>query len=378
MNTYEETESTPNEALFLASSGQVEVQPKVGAEAKTRPFEMIVNTGEPIRGHWYWGDFIFDLSGLESRKDSIPVLREHDVERVVGFTEGLEATESGLSVKGQLVLSEPDAQKVANLSDASYPWQASMFFTVSVMEEVQSGETVEVNGREYAGPMMVMRKWRLREVSFCTLGADEMTHAQALGEMKRRKEKMGEQTPKEPQQPAAVGENKEPSAPPATSAAGGSGTPPAAPSRTSAEEITEHVNRERERCHAIILEASALAANHDASEKVLAAAQLAIANGEEARLSEGGGRKIGYGAAVNKLKASAAEALAESLPKTPGPNGEPGELSGSAPDTEEGWKLAYAKDGRLAAEFGSEAVYLAYRRAEKSGSAKVYAPSAGN
>ena len=43
------------------------------------------------------------------------------------------------------------------------------------IEEVKLNETVEVNGRRFAGPGCVWRESFVREISFCPLGADAGT-----------------------------------------------------------------------------------------------------------------------------------------------------------------------------------------------------------
>ena len=49
----------------------------------------------------------------------------------------------------------------------------------SSIDEIQAGNTVTVNGKLLHGPITVFRGGRIREVSFCALGADENTMAVA-------------------------------------------------------------------------------------------------------------------------------------------------------------------------------------------------------
>lgn len=49
----------------------------------------------------------------------------------------------------------------------------------SSVEEIQAGASVTVNGKVHQGPITVFRGGRIREVSFCALGADDNTNAVA-------------------------------------------------------------------------------------------------------------------------------------------------------------------------------------------------------
>ena len=73
---------------------------------------------------------------------------------------------------------EANAQ-VAQDSDDGFPWQMSVRIDPSAIEEIQAGASVTVNGKVHQGPITVFRGGRIREVSFCALGADDNTNAVA-------------------------------------------------------------------------------------------------------------------------------------------------------------------------------------------------------
>ena len=64
-------------------------------------------------------------------------------------------------------------------SDDGFPWQMSVRIEPASIDEIQAGNTVTVNGKLLHGPITVFRGGRIREVSFCALGADENTMAVA-------------------------------------------------------------------------------------------------------------------------------------------------------------------------------------------------------
>ena len=69
--------------------------------------------------------------------------------------------------------------QVAQDSDDGFPWQMSVRIEPSAVEEIQAGASVTVNGKVHQGPITVFRGGRIREVSFCALGADDNTNAVA-------------------------------------------------------------------------------------------------------------------------------------------------------------------------------------------------------
>jgi hypothetical protein len=147
-------------------------------ENKKRTFSGVAYSGEVITDHWYWKQVIFDLDSMQI-KGRIPALLEHSPEQRAGAIESHSISyESGLTVSGILLSNEYGTQ-VATDSDDGFPWQMSVRIEPSSIDEIQAGNTVTVNGKLLHGPITVFRGGRIREVSFCALGADENTMAVA-------------------------------------------------------------------------------------------------------------------------------------------------------------------------------------------------------
>lgn len=143
-----------------------------------RRFEGLAYSGKEVTDHPFWPKVIFDLSSTRS-PERIPVLLNHDGDRIVGHTDSVEIG-SEIKVGGALYADEPDGALVAKRSDAGFPWQMSVHIAPGRVDEVRAGETVKVNGEKFTGPGYVFRQARIREVSFCPVGADQRTHAVAL------------------------------------------------------------------------------------------------------------------------------------------------------------------------------------------------------
>ena len=157
--------------------GQLNVN-QVEEGKKKRTFSGVAYSGEPITDHWYWDRIIFDLDSMEV-KGRIPALLEHSPRQRAGAinTHSIDH-QTGLTVSGDLMSNEFGTQ-VAQDSDDGFPWQMSVRIEPSAIEEIQAGASVSVNGKVHQGPITVFRGGRIREVSFCALGADDNTNAVA-------------------------------------------------------------------------------------------------------------------------------------------------------------------------------------------------------
>lgn len=170
----------PNEQpkdQFCFELGQFAVEQPVEGKKK-RTFTGIAYSGEPIVDHWYWERIIFDLDTIQI-KGRIPALLEHRTSQRAGAINSHSVSyEEGLKIEGSLLSNEFGTQ-VAQDSDDGFPWQMSVRIEPSSTEEIAADQTVSVNGKTYQGPITVFRGGRIREVSFCALGADDNTNAVA-------------------------------------------------------------------------------------------------------------------------------------------------------------------------------------------------------
>lgn len=148
------------------------------ADKKQRTFSGVAYSGEPITDHWYWDRVIFDLATMQI-KGRIPALLDHRSSQRAGAINDYQIDNvTGLTVSGVLMSNE-FGQQIAQDSDDGFPWQMSVRIEPGSVENVQADQTVTVNGKTYQGPITVFRGGRIREVSFCALGADDNTNAVA-------------------------------------------------------------------------------------------------------------------------------------------------------------------------------------------------------
>lgn len=163
-------------SMFLLAP--VELASVGEGEKKKRTFLMTAKTGEPV---FRWGmQYVMDIGGMRTEK-RMPVLRQHEPDRIVGSGEGFKDGDM-FYVEGEFSNATADAAEVLALADEGYPWQSSIGIWAEEIRFVDTGKKAKVNGREIMGPAEIWTKSYVRECSFVTLGADAATAAIALAE----------------------------------------------------------------------------------------------------------------------------------------------------------------------------------------------------
>jgi hypothetical protein len=147
----------------------------VAADSGPRKFDMEAYTGADVET--MAGRMVVDLAGLQIGSQRKPALQQHDHSRIVGYSSEIENTGTSLRVRGNLSQRTAAAKEVTELADEGFPWQASIGFGIKAIEKIGKDKAVSVNGREFTGPITVLRKTVLKENSFVPLGADGATSA---------------------------------------------------------------------------------------------------------------------------------------------------------------------------------------------------------
>jgi hypothetical protein len=179
---YKPPASRPTVSLRAAA----QIGPADAADPKKpRTFRLVANTGEPMRIWPFDQPVVVDLDTIDVSGLPVPALYDHcpDVDFAVGnvtaaAVEGSQFVASGVfTVDGSVPVERNYALKVLNKADAGFSWQTSIGGDPAITEEVKAGASVTVNGRTYAGPVIVARGVQLREISFVVLGGDRRTSA---------------------------------------------------------------------------------------------------------------------------------------------------------------------------------------------------------
>lgn len=163
--------------------GEVVEEEKSGEKKtfKKRDFSGQANSGEPFP-HWWYGQTVIDLESLTVGRQDLPVLRDHSVRDIVGFTEAITVSaKKGIQVQGTLFDVTPAGVEVMDLLDAGAPMQMSVYVPAGKAQILDENEEAKVNGKMFVGPGAILRNTVLREVTITALGADENTSAAMLG-----------------------------------------------------------------------------------------------------------------------------------------------------------------------------------------------------
>ena len=169
----------PNEERlkYLFNAAAIEV-PKA-EEGKKRTFKGVAYSGGRVDGHWYWGrtGVVFDLDDIEIDSPTA-LLEEHFGSNRIGVVKKVD-TNGKIDVEGHFLTNER-AREIVQDSDDEFPFQMSMFIDPGSVEEVNTGQTVVVNGQSFTGPIAVFRNNRIREFTICSTGADRNTSIKAF------------------------------------------------------------------------------------------------------------------------------------------------------------------------------------------------------
>ena len=149
-----------------------------GESGTTLPTINIVGyTGVPLRQPAYKYPVVVDLAGMTVDPTRTPILINHDENRIVGHTVGIQNDGKTLKLSGVLSGPSSTTADLVEMSKNNYPWQSSIGASIGQLELVGPRESVTVNGREFAGPVYIARSSALREISLTPTGVDKSTEA---------------------------------------------------------------------------------------------------------------------------------------------------------------------------------------------------------
>jgi len=169
------------ELRILSEPGAVTIEAAADGAAgedgkpKLPRFAMVAYTGGPMRIAGWKFPVIVELAGMAIPSQSRPVRFGHDAAAGVGHTEAIRVENGQVLAEGVISRDTPAAREIIVAARNGFPWQASIGAAVERFEFVKDGQSVQVNGRTFEGPVNVVRKATLGEISFVDLGADQQT-----------------------------------------------------------------------------------------------------------------------------------------------------------------------------------------------------------
>ncbi|MCX5685538.1 MAG: hypothetical protein NT049_17920, partial [Planctomycetota bacterium] len=218
--------------LQLTATMQIEAAAETAGDKPALPrFTMLAYTGGPMKIAGWRFPVVVDLAGLAIPSQSRPVRFGHDAASGVGHTDRIAVETGQLIAAGVISRDTAAAREIVVSARNGFQWQASIGASVEQFEFVKENQTVLVNGREFAGPLNVVRKATLGEISFVDLGADGETSARLAASAKEKEPMDATKTDKQNETVAAAaggpGAGKETAAAPAGTDAAGTDVAPA-------------------------------------------------------------------------------------------------------------------------------------------------------
>ena len=181
MKTLQKNQSAVTETpTSLQLTGEAKFDLEAGAEGATPAlprFRMTAYTGNPMRVAGWRHPVILDLAGLSIPSQARPIRFGHDPLSGVGHSDSIRIEQGQLIAAGIVSRDTAAAREVVTSSKNGFPWQASVGASVEEFEFIKEQQAVTVNGKEHTGPLNVVRKSTLGEISFVDLGADGATSA---------------------------------------------------------------------------------------------------------------------------------------------------------------------------------------------------------
>ena len=135
----------------------------------------VAYSGGSINQYWSRIPIVVDLDGMKFSAQ-IPLLYNHinDPDYRLGAITA-SVRDNQLHVDGGITATSDRAKNIIHQAK-DFNWQLSIGAEAKRSELVEAGTKVTVNGREFTGPLNLVRESLLREVSVVAVGASEDTH----------------------------------------------------------------------------------------------------------------------------------------------------------------------------------------------------------
>ena len=189
---------TKKQVLFTSAPEWLEAAAGPDGQPTLPRFAMVAYTGGLMRLRDWRYPVVVDLAGLSIPSPNRPIRLGHDASQGVGHTDSIVIESGRLLANGVVSRATLAAREVVASSRNGFPWQASIGAGVEEAEFVRENQKITVNGQEFTGPLSVVRRAVLGEISFVDLGADGQTSAQVAANATEEPEPANGQQQPEP------------------------------------------------------------------------------------------------------------------------------------------------------------------------------------
>ncbi len=151
----------------------------------TRSVEIVAASETPVQVYdWRLGELVDEIllmSALDPVPEQVPFLDAHSrfaVDNILGSVRGFRVEGEQLVARAHFAKNSKAADALTLARDGHLT-DVSVGYRVEAFRLVEEGETAEINGKTYTGPVKVVTKWSLHEVSAVPIGADQAAKVRA-------------------------------------------------------------------------------------------------------------------------------------------------------------------------------------------------------
>jgi hypothetical protein len=137
-------------------------------------FDSIAYTGSVIKQGWSWWPIVVDIQGVDAFLP-LPALADHTnkCSSSLGQHESVSLINNEITSSGKIYPRySPVAANIFNTAKLGQRWQMSIAGPIRSIEELKEGEQIEVNGETFHGPIYIVRRMTVREITVVPVGAD--------------------------------------------------------------------------------------------------------------------------------------------------------------------------------------------------------------
>ena len=118
------------------------------------------------------GPVVIDLAGLVASAVN-PLHRDHDESKPVGHSIAVDNDGTRLVCSGVFSVPSNDTTEIIEGARNGFPWRPSVGVKIQQYTTLQAGQSVRVNGRTIDGPVLLVTRSTLKEISLVTIPGDD-------------------------------------------------------------------------------------------------------------------------------------------------------------------------------------------------------------
>lgn len=130
------------------------------------------------------GPVVIDLAGLVASAVN-PLHRDHDEGKPVGHSIAVDNDGTRLVCSGVFSVPSTDTTEIIEGARNGFPWRPSVGVKIQQYTTLQAGQSVRVNGRTIEGPVLLVTRSTLKEISLVTIPGDDSATIQIAASLQQ-------------------------------------------------------------------------------------------------------------------------------------------------------------------------------------------------